>query len=169
MRTILSAWRNGESGPARRSRERSSRETGPARRSRERSSRETGPARRSRERSSREGGFFTLIGLIVVIAIIAILMAMYGMPGGTGTSSSSSPATIAGGAKQRAQGVLCQNDLQQLRAAIAIYQGSSQAYPPSLESLNAGVALSCPVGGEAYEYDPTAGQVHCAHPGHGQY
>jgi type II secretory pathway pseudopilin PulG len=142
MRTILSAWRSGERGIA----------------------------RHSRERSSREGGFFTLIGLIVVIAIIAILMAMYGMPGGgTGSSSSSSPATIAGGAKQRAQGVLCQNNLQQLRAAIAIYQGSNQAYPPSLESLNAGVALSCPVGGEAYEYDPTAGQVHCAHPGHGQY
>ncbi|MFB3882689.1 MAG: type II secretion system protein [Armatimonadota bacterium] len=120
--------------------------------------------------ASREGGFLTLIGLLVVIAIIAILFAMYGMPvGGTGGSSSSSPATIAGGAKQRAQGVLCQNDLQQLRAAIAIYQGNNQAFPPSLESLNAGVPLSCPVGGEPYEYDPTTGQVHCVHPGHERY
>ena len=128
--------------------------------------RERGLARRSRERSSREGGFFTLIGLLIVIAIIGILMAMYGMPGGGGSSSSGTPISVAGGAKERAEDVLCQNNVQQLRAAIAIYQGNSQSWPPSLESLNSGVGLTCPVGGEPYDYDPSAGQVHCIHSGH---
>lgn len=123
---------------------------------------------RSRERSSREGGFLTLIGLLVVIVIIGILFAMYGMPtGGTGAGGpGSSPATIAGGAKVRAQGVVCQNNLQQLRAAVSIYQANNQSNPPSLESLNAGVSLVCPVGGEPYQYDPTTGRVQCVHPGH---
>jgi competence protein ComGC len=132
--------------------------------------RERGLARRSRDRRPREGGFLTLIGLLLVIVIIGILMAMYGMPGGGGSSGSgAAPVTVAGKAKEQAQGVLCQNNLQQLRAAIAIYQGNNQALPPSLESLNAGVSLTCPVGGEPYEYDPAAGQVHCVHPGHEGY
>jgi competence protein ComGC len=117
---------------------------------------------------TQERGFFTLIGLLLVIVIIGILMAMYGMPGGGG-SSSGTPISIAGGAKERAQDVLCRNNLQQLRAAITIYQGNSQSLPPSLESLNAGVTLTCPVGGEPYDYNPSTGQVHCVHPGHESY
>ncbi len=114
-----------------------------------------------------ERGFLTLIGLLIVIVIIGILMAMYGMPGGGGGSSGTgAPITVMGGAKTRAQGVLCQNNLQQLRVAIGIYQGNNQTFPPSLDAANAGISLNCPVGGEPYDYDPTTGQVHCVHPGH---
>ncbi len=127
------------------------------------------PARRGRDRRSVEGGFLTLIGLLIVIVIIGILISMYGMPGGGGGSSSTAPVSIAGGAKQRAEDVLCRNNLQQLRAAIQIYQGNNQTNPPSLDSLNSGVTLSCPVGGEPYGYDPATGQVHCVHPGHESY
>ena len=127
-----------------------------------------GRVRRGRGRRSREGGFFTLIGLLVVIVIIGMLMAMYGgFPGGgKGSSGSGGAVTVLGGAKGRAESVVCQNNLQQLRAAISIYQGGNQAFPPSVESLNAGISLSCPVGGEPYEYDPSTGQVHCVHPRH---
>jgi hypothetical protein len=65
--------------------------------------------------------------------------------------------------------VVCRNNIQQLRAAVSIYQGSSQAFPPSLESLNAGISLTCLEGGEPYDYDPSTGQVHCVHPGHEGY
>ncbi len=111
-------------------------------------------------------GFFTLIGLLVVLVIIGILMAMYGLPGGTGTGAGGGATTVAGGAKERAQDVVCRNNLNQLRGAVGVYTSTGQGYPPSLESLNVGVSLSCPVGGEPYDYDPTTGKVSCIHPGH---
>ncbi len=110
-------------------------------------------------------GFFTLIGLLVVLVIIGILMAMYGLPGG-GTGAGGGATTVAGGAKERAQDVVCRNNLNQLRSAIGIFTSTGQGYPPSLESLNSGVLLTCPVGGEPYDYDPSTGKVSCIHPGH---
>ena len=111
-------------------------------------------------------GFFTLIGLLVVIVIIGIMMAMYGLPGGTGTGAGGGATTVAGGAKERAQDVVCRNNLNQLRAAVGIFTSTGQGYPPSLESLNAGVPLTCPVGEEPYQYDFSSGKVSCLHPGH---
>ena len=115
---------------------------------------------------SSQRGFFTLIGLLIVLVIIGILMAMYGLPGGTGTGSGGGAATVAGGAKERAQDVVCRNNLNQLRTAIGVYNSTGAGNPPTLESLNAGVPLACPVGGEPYEYDPATGKVNCVHPGH---
>jgi len=113
-----------------------------------------------------ERGFFTLIGLLIVIVIIGILLAMYaGGPVG-GPTPGGGATTVLGGAKQRAEDVLCRNNLSQLRAAISIYRSTAAANPPSLRDLNAGVSLTCPVGGEPYQYDPRSGMIGCAHPGH---
>lgn len=127
-------------------------------------------SRRSEWREA-EGGFFTLIGLLLAMVIIAILFAMYaGSPGGGGApGAGGSPITTLGGAKGRAQDVLCQNNLQQLRYAISIHQSNTGAPPPSLESLRSQIPLTCPVGGEPYQYDPRSGSVRCVHPGHGDF
>jgi len=115
-------------------------------------------------------GSFTLIGLLAAIVIIGILfVVLYGRGGGPTGAGGGGAATTLGGAKDRAQDVLCQSNINQVRVALSIYQGNSGHYPPSLEDLQGGVALSCPVGGEPYQYDPTTGQVRCTHPGHGDY
>ncbi len=118
-----------------------------------------------------EGGYFTLIGLLLVIVIIGILFDMYGggFGGGGSPGAGGGAASTLGGAKGRAQDVLCQNNLQQQRYAISIYQSSAGTAPPSLESLQSHISLTCPEGGEAYQYDPSSGQVHCIHPGHGDF
>lgn len=116
------------------------------------------------------GGFFTLIGLLLAIVIIGILLVMYVLPGGTGgaggTGGTGDTKTIIGGTKGRAQDAVCRNNLAQLRAAIGIQAATGSDNPPSLAGLSAGVDLSCPSGGEPYEYDPSTGQVRCLHPGH---
>jgi len=116
-----------------------------------------------------ERGFLTLIGLLVVIVIIGILFALYF--GGTGPKSAgpAGATTTPGRAVEQARDVVCRNNLAQIRAAIQTYVATSGAYPPSLESLEVGIPLNCPVGGEPYVYDPATGQVHCVHPGHGRY
>lgn len=121
---------------------------------------------------SSERGFFTLIALLVVIVIIAILFAtQYGGPARRGGTSGApgEPHTVLGGAVNRADATLCRNNLAQLRAAITIYQGNYNAFPPSLDELQSGVTLTCPVGREPYEYDPNTGAVRCVHPGHGAF
>jgi len=115
---------------------------------------------------SAERGFLTLIGMLIVIVIIGILFAMYAGGPGPGPSGSGGAATTLGGAKERANAVLCRNNLSQLRAAVAVYVSNAGPNPSSLQELQAGVSLTCPVGGEPYQYDPGSGRVRCVHPGH---
>ena len=125
---------------------------------------------RSDSRST-EVGYFTLIGLLAAIVIIGILFTLYGGGFTGGSSQPGGATTTLGGAKDRAQDVLCQTNLQQLRYAISIYQGNMGSYPPSLESLESPASLSftCPVSEEPYQYDPSSGTVRCPHPGHGSF
>ncbi len=118
-----------------------------------------------------EQGFFTLIALLIVMVIIGILFAMYAGGPGPGPSSQSGGSAIStlGGAKERANAVLCRNNLSQLRAAVAAYAANAGGSPSSLQELQAGVSLTCPVGGEPYQYDPASGRVRCIHPGHENY
>ena len=108
---------------------------------------------------STEVGYFTLIGLLAVIGFTG------------GASQPGGATTTLGGAKDRAQDVLCQTNLQQLRYAISIYQGNMGGYPPSLGSLESSASLTftCPVGEEPYQYDPGSGTARCPHPGHGSF
>lgn len=109
-----------------------------------------------------------MIGLLAAMVIIAILVVLYfGGSGGGGVGVPAGGArTTPGAAKESAQSAVCANNLVQLRTAINIYQGMNNAFPRSLEELQAGVELTCPVGEEPYEYDAQTGQVTCPHPGH---
>jgi hypothetical protein len=114
-----------------------------------------------------EGGFLTLIGLLLALVIIGILMAMYAMPmGGGGAGGTGGSKTVIGGSQDRAKDVVCRNNLSQVRAAIGIYAGTNGSNPPSLEHLNLGAVMSCPVDAEPYDYSMSTGEVHCVHPGH---
>lgn len=116
---------------------------------------------------SAQRGYLTLIALLVVIVIIAILFSLYGGGPSAGGGAAGTGGTVLGGAIDRARGVTCRNNLQQIRAAISTYSGMNDgSFPPSLDTLQLGVPLQCPEGGEPYQYDPTTGQVHCLHPGH---
>ena len=115
---------------------------------------------------SRSRGSFTMIGLLAAMVIMAILVVMYlSGPGGQGVPAGGA-RTTPGRAKESAQSTLCASNLTQLRTAITIHQGMHNAYPRSLEELQTGIELTCPVGEEPYEYDAQTGQVRCPHPGH---
>jgi len=122
---------------------------------------------------SAERGFLMLIALLVVVVIVMLLYRnQLGGPVGGRQGGPGGPQTLVGGSVDRAQSTLCRNNLAQLRAAIAIYQGNAGSFPPTLEVLrqyNQSLALTCPVGGESYQYDPGAGGVHCVHEGHGAF
>ncbi len=124
-----------------------------------------------------QGGFLVLIELLIVVVIIAALASYFwtggssvsggrtvtGGPGGQGGATS-----IPGKARERAESVVCRNNLSQIRAAIQTHQATMGSYPSGLESLDtSGLPLNCPDSGEAYQYDPSTGQVSCpTHPGY---
>jgi type II secretory pathway pseudopilin PulG len=122
-----------------------------------------------------QAGFWALIELLIVAIIIVVAVSWYltsarmvGAVSG-GKPGDYKSTTVPGVALERAKGVECQNNLQQLRAAIATYQANYGAFPSSLEELQSNVPLKCPVGGEDYVYDSSTGQVHCVHRGHEHY
>jgi len=125
-----------------------------------------------------EAGFLVLIEILVAVVIIAMLASYFltGSPAGTsgGGSGVAAPITgehtsIPGKAMDEAESAVCRNNLQQVRAAIATYQATNGGFPPDLQSLQVGVPLTCPVGGEPYQYDPNTGQVNCTHHRHEGY
>ncbi len=126
----------------------------------------------------RQGGFWALIELLVVAVIIVLALVYYlnvtkqetSALGGPGNpAAAGEPTSTPGVALDRAKGVECQNNLQQIRAAIANYQAQYGAFPPDLQSLQVGLPLTCPVGGEPYQYDANTGQVKCVHTRHESY
>jgi type II secretory pathway pseudopilin PulG len=128
----------------------------------------------SRERAS-EAGFWALIELLVVLVIVVLVLYFYLggtkqsadlLAGSGGRSGAGGARSTPGVALEQAEGVACRNNLQNLRVAIAAYQAQYGGFPPDLEGLQAGVSLTCPVGGEPYQYDPATGKVHCTHARH---
>jgi type II secretory pathway pseudopilin PulG len=125
----------------------------------------------------RQGGFWALIELLVVAVIIMLALVYYlnvtkqetNALGGPGGAKAGEPTSTPGVALDRAKGVECQNNLQNVRIAINNYQAQYGAFPPDLQTLQVGVPLVCPVGGEPYQYDASTGQVHCVHKRHEAY
>ena len=76
--------------------------------------------------------------------------------------------------KERALGVDCMNNLQQIRNAIEMHRQANQEKPPTslaqIESSGVGSSITkCSVSGTPYSYDPASGRVWCATPGHERY
>lgn len=103
-----------------------------------------------------------LVVLVLLLALVAFLLWRHPVP----KARQQQPAGIPQAAMERAREVECQNNLQQLRAALQMARAEGNN-PPDLAALNLGEGLlTCPVGREPYRYDPQRGQVSCPHPGH---
>lgn len=108
----------------------------------------------------------TLVAILVVLVILAALVAVWFWARPSRKAGKTSPEGLPQAALERSHEVECQNNLQQVRAALQMVQAEGNN-PPDLASLNLGESfLKCPVGGEPYRYDPQTGQVNCSHPGH---
>ncbi len=119
-----------------------------------------------------------LVGVLVSIAIIGALLIVwlyYGTSStagaGSGNAPGAPPVSRVGEVRQAAESVECRNNLSQIRMAIQMYQMSNEANPAQLSDLSGipQTMFQCPVSGQPYQYDPTAGQVRCTTPGHMSY
>jgi type II secretory pathway pseudopilin PulG len=112
-------------------------------------------------------GSWTLIELVVVMVILVALAAWL-LPRYLGSGKNSAGQTTIQAPLQRAQGVDCQNNLQQLRAAITMSEQTNERFPASLSELRdiPREMLVCPVSKQPYAYDPRSGRVGCLYPAH---
>lgn len=91
----------------------------------------------------------------------------------------SEPAhSVLGKAYQKGIEPKCLNNLQQIRNAIDMSKGDTDAesdgdgtgtgFPPSLDTLTEipPKMKSCPISHKPYQYDPQTGRVWCTFPGH---
>lgn len=121
------------------------------------------------------GQIFTLIEILVVAAIIvtAGYFVTNSYLGGGIKSKPGEPATPV----ERAHGVDCANNLQQIRYAIQVSQtgeGGSDKLPATLREPADKQGLSnsmlkCPISGKDYGHDPAQGRVWCTTAGHEKY
>jgi len=112
---------------------------------------------------------FSLIEILVVIVIIAVLAAVL-LP------KYLSSSTTKGGKKvdapiNRAKGVECQSNLQQLRQSIQmVTMTDDENRPNSLAEFRLPSSmLSCPVAKTPYRYDPASRRVWCTYENHQTY
>ena len=119
----------------------------------------------------------TLVSLLATLAIIAVLSValFYGSGAFGGEKKSARPdgkgTTVLGAAKYAAKDDVCRSNLGQVRSALQIVAMTNEDQPPAdiKETKLPSEFYVCPVGGEAYEYNPADGLVKCPHPGHGKY
>ncbi len=116
-------------------------------------------------------GSWTLIELIVAMVILVALAAWL-LPRYLTSQKNSLGHTTVQAPVERAQGVDCANNLQQLRYALTMAQQTNERYPATLQELTtsgSGIPRSmlfCPVSKMAYVYDPSTGRVSCPYPPH---
>lgn len=117
------------------------------------------------------GQMLTIIELLVVAVIIvcAGLWVANSYVSKAKSTGGKTTATPLG----RAVGVDCQNNLQQIRYAVTMYQQSDDKLPTALTDLKSyGVTDTlnkCPISGKPYTYDAAQGKVWCTTPGHEKY
>jgi len=118
----------------------------------------------------------TLVGLLVTMVIMAMLAVVFMYGSGTfgqhvSARKDGKGTTIPGMAQASAEDTVCRSNLNQVRQGLMIQQGADDnTHPESLDVLHfPSEVLHCPIGHEAYAYDPTTGTVSCPHPGHEKY
>lgn len=117
----------------------------------------------------------TLVGMLAVMAIIAVLAAVayvgFGPGAGKSTRKDGKGITTLGAAKAKAQDEVCKSNLSQARQLLMVAQQTSDdALPQTLDQIPGIKSVSnCPIGKEAYTYDPSTGKISCPHPGHEAY
>jgi competence protein ComGC len=119
----------------------------------------------AREQSLNLRRAFSLVEILVV-GIIIIALAAWLFPKFLSSTKNAAGKTIDSPI-QRAKGVECSNNLQQIRQSLQI-AGMSEERPQSLQELR-GIPASmfrCPIGGEDYRFDPQSQKVMCPRPGH---
>lgn len=118
----------------------------------------------------------SLVGVLVAVAIV-ILAVLFFTTGGRflGGKVQERPdgkgETLIGRSMYAGKDDVCISNIKQVRMALDIATDPVEGtHPQSIEETKLGDQFyKCPVGGEAYEYDPTTGQVHCPHKGHEKY
>jgi hypothetical protein len=116
-----------------------------------------------------------MITVAIIMILMVVMMKGSGWLGAPGAAQSKRAdgkgTTVLGAAKYAAEDTVCQSDLAQIRQSIIVYKTSNDDQAPArLEDTKLGDQFyRCPVGHEAYVYDPATGQVHCPHPGHENY
>lgn len=121
-----------------------------------------------------------MVGTMITIVLILVLVVVF-MKGGCGgnllsaNGGSSRPdgrgKTIPGLVKADAQDDVCRENLNQIRQMIQVKEADADDKPPaSIAELGMPDSTThCPIGHEAYIYDPQTGNVKCPHPGHAKY
>lgn len=117
-----------------------------------------------------------IVGVLVACAIGIGLVVLF--VNGSGAFGGNVPeredgegSTLVGRSMLAAKDTKCKSNLDQQRTAIQIATDPVDETPPeSLAVTRLGSDFEkCPIGDEAYVYDPATGQVSCPHPGHESY
>ncbi len=118
-----------------------------------------------------------LIEIIVVMAIIAVLAGvLYGTnsvfsKGGAKARKDGKGGSALSLTRLKAEDTVCMSNIKQVRMALQVAAtNADDTFPPTLEETRLGKDFyACPMGHEAYTYDPKTGTVTCPHPGHEKY
>jgi hypothetical protein len=119
-----------------------------------------------------------MVGVIIAMAILILGVLVFtsgGFSGLTGEKpeerADGQGETIVGKSLLAGKDTVCRTNIKQVRQSIQIQMDPvDDIYPASLKDLGLGGDFEvCAVGGEAYEYTASTGQVKCPHPGHENY
>ena len=123
-------------------------------------------------KTKRGSAILSVVGAMVIIAILAIVL-MNGGFGGRDPKTLRKDGkgyTVLGAARYAAIDEVCKENLRSVRQGIQLQKTTDDANPATLEDTRIGQQFyKCPVGKEAYKYDPATGLVNCPHPGHEKY
>jgi hypothetical protein len=126
----------------------------------------------------RRGNTLAASLVVVVIIMIAVVVYITGGFGGKKSTLAGEPqtgradghgTTALGAARWAAKDDVCRENLSQIRQFIQVAEtsGDDDKPPASLDDIKVPQSIRfCPIGKEAYDYDPATGKVHCPHPGH---